>query len=209
MRILIILLHIIVINSYEFIKQFKIYNELKKLTSNNISKKPIIINSLYPHISQDYCRIYSKLNNINFLQYNFNNFMFYKPHLNNKNYIIYIKNKYYFNDSDLLYLKTIPFTTNLIIFDNNYKLNNIYNKIDFNDITKDFLEKYIYQVIKNKNYSKSLLLLNWSKYNIEKLNFEKINILLYELNDNVDKFESFNALHKIIDNMIEILNICS
>ena len=76
--------------------------------------------------------------------------------------------------------------------------------IKFPHIEKKDIIKYIFDIILEYNYKDDLLLLNWIKYDIELLNIEKINMLLFELNDMmINDNVQINDIHKYINFFID------
>ena len=167
------------------------------------------------------CVSYCMTNDIQFREYTFKRFIQKVPHLKYENTLIYVKdfligNGRVFNTYEenlLLYLKK---TTNLIIFESenikdipikNTKIINNFKILNFPILYKLDIIHYIYDVIFLHKYNDDLFLLNWNIYNVEKLNFEKINILLFELNDMLENNIEFNKIHNRVNNMIESLII--
>lgn len=68
---------------------------------------------------------------------------------------------------------------NIILKDKNFI--DHYNLYNFPYISKRNINNYIYNSIDYNKYHNNLQLINWKKYDIEKLNFEKIEDLLYKL----------------------------
>jgi hypothetical protein len=179
-----------------FFKKKTIHSEFNDLLKKNL-KEPIILNSIKSPLSKDFCKIISELNNIPFKEYTFDYFMKHFPHINNDNSLLYINdfligygrilNKY---EEDIL--SNLCKNTNLLVFhaDNikeiSFKDNNIiryFQIIDFSDIKKKEIVQFILDTIQIKKYNDDLFYLNWIKYDIEKLDFEKINMLLHDLNE--------------------------
>lgn len=103
------------------------------------------------------------------------------------------KNVYLFMHSE----KNLNKYVNLPLFFKNMK------KIEFPEITKNDIEDYIYYTISYYNYDTFMRLLNWRAYNIDKLDIEKINILLFTLNDMFKQYYSLKKIHNNINNIIE------
>ena len=72
----------------------------------------------------------------------------------------------------------------------------------FPEINKKEFVQYIYDLITINKYDNDLYNLNWMNYDIEKLDFEKINILLYELDNFKKKKVDLKYLHNNINNII-------
>ena len=78
---------------------------------------------------------------------------------------------------------------------------------NFPYISKYCINNFIYNLIEYYRYDNYLQLINWNKYNIEKLDFYKIEDLLYKLH----MFIIFNRenkdyLFKMIENELNFLN---
>ena len=76
-------------------------------------------------------------------------------------------------------------------------------KIEFSEITKIDIQDYIYYIILYYKYNSSMLLLNWYSYDIDKLDIEKINLLLFVLNNMFNENYSLRKIHNNVNNIIE------
>ena len=107
----------------------------------------------------------------------------------------------------LLHLKN---NSNLIIFNSksikNIKDKHLIKKFDiykFPRLRKIDIINYIYDIIDIEKYDDTLYILNWNNYsNIEKMNFEEINILLFEINSMFQNNIPLNIIHTSIDDII-------
>jgi hypothetical protein len=212
------------INSYiRFFKNksiYSIFNDLIKIEN----KEPIILNGDKTPFKKDFCRYISNINNIPFKEYSFHTFMTEFPHINNDKSLLYIDdfligngrilNHYEENillnlnrNSNLIVfqsdnIQTIPFKDQLII--------RRFPIIQFPEIKKKDIVQYIYDTITLYNYDPNLYTINWSIYNIDNLDFEKINILLFELDhmnkNNIDFNFLKNNINSIIDSLYNLNN---
>jgi hypothetical protein len=199
-------------------KNKNIYNTFHQLIKPNI-KEPIILNGNKTPLKKDFCKFISELNDINFKEYRFDRFMLELPHVNYENSILFINdfligNGRILNHCEENILLNLNKNTNLIVFqtDNidsiSFKDSKIISRfpiIQFPKITKRELTQYIYDVITFNKYETDLYNLNWINYDIENLDFEKINMLLFELDimnkNNVSLKEIHNHINSIIDSL--------
>lgn len=94
---------------------------------------------------------------------------------------------------------------NLVLKDDSFiKKYKMYN---FPYISKYHINNYIYNLIDYYKYDNYLQLINWNKYNIEKLDFSKIEDLLYKLHMHIifDR-KNKDILDFIINNELNFLN---
>jgi hypothetical protein len=184
------------------------FNKINKILQQNI-KSIIILEGNNNILKKNMCETLSYLNYVNFYEYSFDSFILSKPYLKNKNSIIYINNFLLsehkgriLNEDEYTILKNLPKSTNLIIFNaNNIKkmkyIDNIINIFPIISLIKLNINiNHINKAIKKYKYDNKLLNINWTEYNIELLSFEKINILLYEINKiinelNIDNIEYY------------------
>lgn len=221
MNLLIVLINIFVFYSYSkkyfhFLRKHTIYSDLNNLFSQNI-KNAVILNGIKTSYKKTLCISYCGVHNISFKEYTFKRFMQKVPHLKYENSVIYIKdfligNGRVLNEYEEYMLNNLKKTTNLIIFESDnietitFKNNKVISNfpiLEFPLLTKLDIIHYIYDLIFFHEYNADLFLLNWNKYDIEDLNFEKINILLYELDEMLNKNIEFKLVHNRVNNMIE------
>ena len=87
---------------------------------------------------------------------------------------------------------------NLVLKDNQFMKN--FKMFNFPYIQKTLLNNYIFDLIDYYNYDNRLQLINWKKYKIEKLNFGKLEDLIYKLH----LFLVFNRDNfKYLENILE------
>lgn len=207
-------------NKNIFLKKTDFYNQMLQLSKNEL-KEPIILNGNKTPLKKDLCHIICENSNLKFKEFTFNNFLHEKPHLKYNNKLLYVSdyligNGRILNNYESMSLIQIPKTSNLIVLEaenintipyKDININRRFETIDFPLIEKKEIVRYIHNLILYYNYNDDLLLLNWINYNIEFLNIEKINILLFELNDITNENNTINDIHKsinfIIDGLIE------
>ena len=203
-------------NKNIFIKKTDFYNKILQLTKNEL-KEPIILNGNKTPLKKDLCHIICENSTLKFKEFTFDKFLYEKPHLKYNNKLLYISD-YLINHGRILNhyesseLIQIPKTTNLIVLEaeninsipyKDINVNRKFDIIEFPIIEKKEIVRYIHNLILHYNYNDDLLLLNWINYNIELLNIEKINILLFELNDMINENNTINYVHKSINFMID------
>jgi hypothetical protein len=204
------------INKYNnFIKK-DIYSKLFDIFKKDF-KTPIILDGCKTHLKKDFCKIFCEINNISFKEYTFNSFLLTKPHLLYEYNMLYINdyligNGRILNDIENETLRSIPKNNNIIIFESinidtiPYKdshINQLFNIIKFPSITKKEIVYYINDIINEYNYDDNLFLLNWLSYDIEELNLEKINMLLFELDLMIkDNNLTIKEIHHMINHII-------
>ena len=190
------------------------YKQLMDLINSN-EKRPILLNGHKTCFKKDFCKIFCEVNNITFREYTFDTFIFELPYKKYQNNIIYVSDFYIdngriFNQYEEYILSNLVQTNNLIIFESeiietNEKFQNM-KKIDFAQITKEDIEKYIYYAISFYKYHSSMNLLNWRSYDIDKLDIEKINLLLFTLNDMFTQYYTLRKIHNNVNNIIESIS---
>ena len=218
---------IIVYNNYYFIQSLtpkhkfllhnkNIYIELKK----NIKMEknlPIILNGEKTPLKKDFCKIFCNVNNISFQEYTFDEFINQINKLDKENNVIYINDFMInhgriFNSYEIDILLSLSKMKSLIIFqvDNLEKISFKNNKIinyckilNFTNLNKLEIQNFIYNSINYYSYSKELFLLNWTFYDIDKIDTESILILLNEVNNMILTYKiSINKIHKDMNEMI-------
>jgi hypothetical protein len=186
------------------------------LFSKNI-KDAVILNGIRTSYKKTLCLSFSNTYNIMFEEFTFQNFIENVPHLKYENSIIYVKdfligNGRIFNNYEEYMLMNLKKTSNLILFESenieaipikNNKIINNFRILQFPKLSKLDLIHYIYDLICFHKYNDELFLLNWNEYDLEDLNFEKINILLFELNDMIKSDIDFRKIHYRVNNIIE------
>ena len=215
------LLFISYVQSYLIYPKFlniDVYNKLKNLSKYTL-KTPIILNGKNLSYKKDICKIISTNNNIPFYDFTIND-------LENKifnyleyNSIIYISDflideNIKLDDFKKKVLNELYPVKPLIVF-NSINIDKIlqnnliitkFNIYEFPIIKKTDILKHIHELIEIFKYDNSLFQINWLSYDIESLNLENLNILLYEVND---LFNEYNKNIEKIDISYLIKSLCS
>lgn len=215
------------INCYEFTNsKFNsiIYN---KHITNKIDEiiyddnKIKFLNNPNQNLCLDCFKNYCLNEKINYSIMNYSNLISDINNININNKEIILVEDFMINYGRILTLKEIEALNNYnkysnIIFHvndyNNLVLKNDefikkYKMYNFPYISKYCINNFIYNLIEYYRYDNYLQLINWNKYNIEKLDFYKIEDLLYKLH----MFIIFNRenkdyLFKMIENELNFLN---
>jgi len=202
-----------------FLKKTEIYDSILRIIKNQ-NNDLIILDGEKTKIKRDYCKMVCDVNNFNFKEYTFEDFILNLPYNIHDKTMIYVNNFLIGNGRILNFyehdkLLNIPATNNIILLETDnlqnisLKDNNLlkkFNILNFPKISKKDIRCYIYDMIDEYGHDDNLYLLNWTEYNnIDKLNFEKINILLFEINNLVVENINFNKIHNEINYMINLL----
>lgn len=222
MLLKIVLLNFFLLTSaykFTFLKNTEIFNSISRLIEIK-NNELIILDGQKTKIKRDYCKMVCDINNFNFKEYTFEDFILNLPYNIHDKTMIYVNNFLIGNGRILNYyeqdkLLNIPKTNNIILLETenlqniSLKDNNLirkFNILNFPKISKKDIRCYIYDIINKYEYDDNLYLLNWTEYNnIDKLNFEKINILLFEINNLITEKIEFNTIHNEINYMINLL----
>jgi hypothetical protein len=100
---------------------------------------------------------------------------------------------------------------NLILKDDEF-INN-FEILEFPKIDKRLLNNYILNMIQYYQYNNDLLLINWKKYDIDKLNIKQLENLIYDVhvlinvNNKNKKYSSINLCKNILNKKFKKLNI--
>ena len=208
----------LIVDKYpKFMKNKSIYTFFNDLIKKDM-KDPIIFNGKKSPLKMDFCKLVS--DNIQFKEYRFDSFMTELPYVNNKNSLLYIndflvKHGRILNHYEENILLNLNKNSNLIVLNTDdintipFKDSNIirhFQIIQFPEINKREIIQFIYDTITINNYDTDLYNLNWINYNIEKLDFEKINILVFELDNLYKKNKDFKLLNDNVNNIIDSLD---
>jgi hypothetical protein len=216
------------LKSYSYNEHNMKYNDFFKknevlLTLNHLSqqdlKHPIILSGPKLVYNEDICNIFCNMNDIEFKKYTFDDFMLELPHVNNKNCLLFIedfliKNGRILNEYEEYILLELNENSNLIVFNSNelekvpFKDTNIirrFKNIKLKAFTKKDMIFYINYIIYINNYDDNLYLIDWKTYNFENLNFEKINMILFEVDSLFKENNSINNILYSIDLMLRNL----
>jgi hypothetical protein len=205
-----------------FLQNSNIHAKFNNILENKY-KKPIILDSIKCQFKKEFCEAISFSNNIKFIEYTFDQFMTELPYVNNENSIIYVNdfligNGRILNHYEEMILLSLNKNTNQIILNSDYihkitfKDDNIIRLFEicrFPTIVKKDIIKYINFTILKYKYNDYLYNIDWNKHNFQNINFEKINILLFELNNllNENKYiysSIDNEINKILDELYNI-----
>ena len=181
-----------------FLQNSKVHHYFHSLLENDF-KKPILLDGdrKQSNFKKEFCESITKSNKLEFIDTSFDNFMIQMPHINNKNSVIYIDDFYIgngriLNSYEEMIISSFDKESNLIILNSDdidriiFKDINIikhYPIIRFPTINKNDINKYISYTILKYKYKDLLYNINWTLYDFSKMNFEKINILLFEVNN--------------------------
>ena len=210
-------------NQFTFLKKKEIMTDLTNLLLYDYIEKVVILNGERTLIKKDFCKLLCDVNGFNFKEFNYEDFITKLPYLKYNNTLIYVDNFMVgngriFNHYEESHLLHIPKTSNLIVFQSDnietipIKDNYLIRKfkiLQFPSIKNINFNNYIYDMISINNYSDDLYGINWNSYNnLKQLNFEKINILLFEVNDmyknNYNEKMIESNIHLIINGLISL-----
>lgn len=201
-----------------FFKNKSIYTELTNLVKSKY-KNPIILDGDVSPFKKDFCELICNINEIKFREYTFTEFIEKLPYLIYNDSVLYVNDFLvkngriltYYEENKLLELRK---DSNLIIFQSD-NINNIPIKdnnivrhfpiIKFPKLNKRDIVQFIYDKIEENKYNDGLIWINWINYDIDKLNFEKINILLYEINRIFVNNFDYDIVEIFLKNMINSL----
>lgn len=207
-----------VLQNVNFIKNNKIYPQLSNLL-NTDDNKVIILNGEKTLLKRDLCHYLCKINNFSFEENDFNSFILNTPYLKEEQTMIFVNdfmigNGRILNHFEEQRLLSIPKTTNVIIlqsdnieqipFKNNEFIRN-FKILEFPKINKKDIIRYIYDMIELHQYNDNMYILNWNKYDVEQIDFESLNILLFQINDMITKEMDMNKIHFNMNKIIKIL----
>jgi len=206
------------------IRKSNTYHTMEKLIKNKYDS-PIILDSSQFLLKKEIIESITFSNRMSFTELSFEEFMINMPHLMYKNTIIYIPDyliKYgrIFNEYENMILENINSNSNIIIFGSENvdvipfkddRINKQYKIIEFPRINREDMIFYIFDKIEEHQYDKYLYFIPWDKIELEKLNYELINILLFELESIKDDFSldiiTNHLLFNIINDMLDKNNV--
>jgi hypothetical protein len=179
----------------KFLSNKKITNDIQTIFNSEL-KYPFILDGHKTPYKRDFMNIMAHRNNYEFTNYNFNDFILKAPFLETKDSVIYVNdfmvgNGRSVSEDEQLVIFNIPLSTNIIVFESTYirtipykdaRFTGKFNIIEFPSIRKRDIIQYIYDIVKYNNYNDLIYVINWKEHDIENLSFEKINILLFEIN---------------------------
>ena len=188
------------------IKRKDIYRDLSIIIQDRKHDTYIINDSIFnnQYMKKDVAKLIFEDNLINFKELSFNEFMIKKPNLFCRNTAFYI-NDYLINDGRILNdeekLHILKKNSNYILLQVNdmdiipIKDNHFNKKIrmlDFPVLSRKDVINYIYELIEHFHYNEHLYLVDWDSFDIDKLNFSDIHVLL-------DKIEKYFFKYNTID----------
>jgi len=209
---------------------FKLYNSIKLSNTldtclTSYEKKPIILNSNIDYkttfkskFKRNFLQNYAEKNNVLYKQCSFDKFIENTLYLDTQDSLIYVddflvKNGRILTIYEEQILLNFPYTSNLIIFESEniktipYKDNNIirhYPIVEFPEITKKDIVQYIYDFITARKYNSNLFLIDWKKFDIEYLDIDVLNKILYQVNFLIE-FDICNNQSLSHDRMIAVM----
>lgn len=207
------------LQNINFLKKYDIKNELSNLLYKN-DLKTVILNGEKTPLKKEYCKLFCQINNFRFKKFSYDKFMQELPFNKYEETVLYIDdflvgNGRVLNHYEENILKNIPKTSNLIILESDnietiplkdLNLIRSFKILEFPKITKKDIINYVNDMILFHEYNSEMYMLNWSEYfDIEKLSLEKINILLFEINEMIRENMKFRIIHNQINNMINEL----
>ncbi len=204
------------IHNGSFLKKYNIYQEINSLFKNK-NNYPMILNGEKNKIKRDFCKYMCVLNNYEFKEYNFDNFILKSPYLSEENTLLYVNdfligNGRIFNHYEEEKILHLPQTNNIIILQSDniesipFKDHNIvkrYKLLEFPKLVKKDIINYIYDIIDLYNYDNNMYILNWSEYNLENIELEYLNMLLFEVDNMFSNNIDFNTIHNNMNFFIE------
>lgn len=198
-----------------FVKKHNSYRILSNVLDEQ-SKIPIILDGKNEAYKKEVCQVISYTKKKQFIEVSYDTFLKEVPFLKYNNSLIYvndflIKNGRIFNEYETNLLNGIYNDSNMIVF-NSDDLNNIYFKDDsiiknyqlikFPQIKKKYILLYIKNIIKKYNYHEYLYSLPWTDICLENLNFEMINMLIFELSTIKKQYKSVTLTKEIVCDII-------
>lgn len=204
-----------------FLKKNNIKKELSSMILTD-NYEPVILDGEKTTLKKDYCKLLCEMNNFNFKEYSFDQFINYKPYYRCEKTLLFVNDFLVDNGRILKYneeneLLQIPETNNLIILQSDNidniplkdsKLLKNFRILKFPKITRKDIIEYIYKIIDYNNYSDDLYIINWNNYkNIENLDFEKLNILLFDIDIMIKNKNDKKIIFEKIDYIINSLAI--
>jgi hypothetical protein len=203
------------------IKRKDIYRDLSLIIQDKKYDTYIINDSIFnnQHIKKDFTKLIFEDNLISFKELTFNEFMIKKPHLFSRNTAFYI-NDYLIKDGRILNeeekLSIQKKNSNYVLLQVNdmdiipIKDNHFNKKIrilNFPVISKKDVVNYIYELIEYFHYNEYLYLVDWNSFDIDKLNFSDIHILLDKIEKYYFKYNTINTVNTVNLNNINQKNL--
>ena len=199
------------------IKKKDIYNELSIMIQNKKYDTYIFNDPIFNimSIKKDITKIIFENNLIDFKELTFDEYICTKPSLFVQNTAFYIndylvKNGRILNDEEKLILSIknsnyifldVHDIDSVPIKDNHF--NKKFSMLNFPIILKNDIINYIYELIDYHNYHEYLYLVNWNIFDLDKLNFTDIQVLLAKIDNYFFKTNNI----KEIKNINDVINI--
>jgi hypothetical protein len=177
------------------IKKKDIYRDLSLIIQDKKYDIYIINDSIFnnQYMKKDVTKLIFEDNLISFKELSFNEYITNKPILFCRDTIFYI-NDYLINDGRILNeqekLTILKKNYNYVFLQSNdidtiplkdVHFNKKFRMLDFPIILKKDLINYIYELIDHFQYNENLYLVDWDSFEIDKLNFTDINMLLNKI----------------------------
>ena len=208
------------------IKKKDIYRDLSLIIQDKKYDTYIINDSIFNNqcMKKDVTKLVFEDNLINFKEFSFNEYITKKPSLFCRDTIFYI-NDYLINDGRILNeeerLTILKKNSNYVFLQANdidtiplkdVHFNKKFRMLDFPIILRKDLINYIYELIDYFHYNENLYLVDWESFEINKLNFTDINVLLNKIEKYYFRYNTIDLnninqenLNKYIMTIINIL----
>jgi hypothetical protein len=191
------------------IKRKDIYRDLSLIIQDKKYDTYIINDSIFNNqcMKKDVTKLVFEDNLISFKEMSFNEYITKKPSLFCRDTIFYI-NDYLINDGRILNeeerLTILKKNSNYIFLQVNdidiipikdVHFNKKFRMLDFPIILRKDLINYIYELIDYFHYNENLYLVDWESFEIDKLNFTDIHVLLDKIEKYFFKYNTINTIN--------------
>lgn len=190
----------------KFLSNKKITYDIQTIF-DSCEKYPFILNGHRTPHKKDFMNIIAHKNNYEFKDYNFKDFILKAPFLETKESVIYVNDFMVGNgrsvtEDEKLVISNIPLSTNIIVFESTYirtipykdaRFIGKFEIIEFPIVRKRDIIQYIYDIVKYNTYNDLIYVINWKEHDIENLSFERINILVFEINMMINNILEVNG----------------
>jgi hypothetical protein len=181
------------------------------------SNLPIILDSPDLSFKKDIVEYVAFSNRMPYIETNYEDLINHVPHLRFSNSMIYvpdfiIKHGRIFNEYEKMFFKSLNTNSNILFFGTSNLKNivfkdeeiiDLYKIIEIPKVHRKDIIFHIFDIIEINQYDKYLFTLPWSEIEVEKLNFEMINILLYELDSIKKEFSKASITKKLISSLLD------
>lgn len=210
------------------IKKKDIYRDLSLIIQDKKYDTYIINDSIFNNqcMKKDITKLVFEDNLISFKELSFNEYITNNPSLFCRDTIFYI-NDYLINYGRILNeqekLTILNKNSNYVFLQSNdidtiplkdVHFNKKFRMLDFPIISKKDLINYIYELIDHFQYNENLYLVDWELFEIDKLNFTDINVLLNKIEKYYFRYNTINTsnlnninLENLNKYIITIINI--